>query len=121
MEVTAIGKFHDKETDETTERALTVDYDFGENCQEMIEKFGEESVFHHAKADMKVSVQGVMRISIAAGLDDEAIFTKLESEWEMPSGAPRGKDPTEKINAILGKLSAEDRAAILASLVDDDE
>lgn len=116
MQVEATGKFKDKETDEVTESTITLDYDFGDTLEAMLSEFGEEAVFLHARADMKVSVQGAIRGFIKAGLDEDQVLEKM-TEWEMPSGAPRSKDPVDKLEKILGKLSAEEREAVLAKVM----
>ena len=54
-------------------RSATVSYDFGENLQDAVAKFGEEVVFTNMQQSMKISLQALLRRGFDKGQSDEEI------------------------------------------------
>jgi hypothetical protein len=101
-------------------RELVVSYNFGETVADAIEMFGEEAVFAGFKADCKVGVQAFVRgrlkateeDSEAAKYSDEDIIAAV-ADWKPGTKSRASADPMAKLQALLGKLSPEQRAALL--------
>ncbi len=114
MEVKAKAKQKDG-----TERLVTVEYDFGENLDEMLDRFSSEVVYGQALDSLVISVQAMIRRH-ASGTDkappksDEEI-QKIVSAWRPGVGATR-KSATEKAADAIRALTPEQRAALLAEL-----
>lgn len=93
---------------------IKVEYDFGNNIAAMVQKFGEETVFNHAKGSLVVSLQGWLR----AQLDTEkkpGEIKEAAKTWK-PGQRKQGKTAAEKLRDSLAKMSPEDRAALLKEL-----
>lgn len=101
--------------DPQSNREITVDYEFGANLEDLITKFGEETVFASATADLKVGLQAFVRTRLRKAEDeymDDASIIAEAANW-MPGARRVAADPMEKLKALLGKLSLEQRAALL--------
>lgn len=96
-----------------TDKTATVDYDFGDNVQDMIDRFGEEVVFTNAKANMRVSLQGIIRSAMNA--EPPRNPQEEADKWKPGTAAPR-KSAVEKAKDLLGGLSEEQRAELLKNL-----
>ena len=114
-QIKATAKWNDKEGTEQT-RSMEIDYEFGENVNAMIDELGAEVVYRHAISSITVALQGAMRQWMTQELSDEEIKGeggKLD-EWSPPSGKPRAANRMAKIEALLEKLSPEEREQVLA-------
>lgn len=96
-------------------RELAVDYNFGENLAEAVEMFGEDVVFTGFVADAKVGLQAIVRARLGKSDDeymsDEEIIAEA-AQWK-PGVRKQAADPMAKLQALLAKLSPEQRAAVL--------
>ena len=91
-------------------------YNFGTNLDEMGKIFGAEVVFAAAKQRLKPRLLDYGRLLIEAGEAPVEIGKKMAS-WKPGVSGPRlPKDPLAKAQAILSKLSPEERKELLASL-----
>lgn len=115
-------------------REITVDYDFGANLEEAIEKFGPQAVHNHFVASAKLSVNSLVRPMLEAGFEfdeatgaviggepantDEAIHTVV-STYKIPDKTGRSGGGTAALITKLKGMSAEKRAEILALLQED--
>ena len=97
----------------TDSEPVSVDYDFGDNLDEAVSVYGEEVVFSRYKAAAVIDLQAYMRNQIRAEKSEAEIRTAV-SEWKPGVKQSSGKSKEERAREILGKLSAEERAAILA-------
>lgn len=79
-------------------------YDFGDNLDQMVELFGKDTVFNHAKQSMVIAAQGILRRG-----------GTLEG-WKPGAGASRAKDPGATILANFAKLPPEQQLAILQKI-----
>jgi len=93
---------------------LTVDYDFGESIDDMVDKFGDEVVFNNAKANMIVSLQGVIRTGLKAGKDAKEI-KESAAAW-VPGVRKAGKSPQEKLREQFANLDPEAKKELLKEL-----
>lgn len=95
--------------------SIDVEYDFGNNLDELVQKFGPDIVFNHAKGSLVVSLQGWLR----GKLDDEkakpADIRTAAANWK-PGTRKQGKSQAEKLKDQLSKMTPEDRAALLKEL-----
>lgn len=106
---------------------VSVEYDFGEGTAEkpgkvadVVAKFGEDIVMAHVISSFTVAAQGFVRARMKAYLDkkeaiDGKAIQKALSEWKPGLRVP-GKSKAEKIKDEFGKMSAEERSALLAAL-----
>lgn len=99
----------------SVERSISVEYNFGENLAEAVEKFGEDAVFNGFMADGKVGLQAFVRARL--GKTDEEYMTDeqilAEAEAWKPGQRKQAADPMAKLQALLSKLSPDQRAALL--------
>lgn len=99
----------------SVERSISIDYNFGANLAEAIELFGEEAVFNGFVADGKVGLQAFVRARLGKTeeeyMTDEQIIAEAEA-WK-PGQRKQAADPMAKLQALLAKLTPEQRAAIL--------
>ena len=90
----------------------TINYDFGENLEEMVEKFTDSVVFTNARANMKIVLQAAMRRRIEAGqpVDD------LATTWKPGVQMERIVDPIAAAKAKYATMDEDQRAAFLEEL-----
>ncbi len=96
-------------------KSLTVSYDFGENLQDAIAKFGEEIIFSNAVQSMKISLQALIRRGFDKGVEDSQIAEQAAA-WKPGVAAQRQSDPVAAITAKWANLSPEARAELLKKL-----
>lgn len=103
-----------KATKKDADKVVEVEYAMPEGLDALVEKFGAEAVASAATDSFTIAIQALIRRN----------FDKSQEEIEAAVGAwlpgVRGpvskKTPLEKAQAALRQMSAEDRAALLASL-----
>ena len=95
----------------TLKGPISCKFDPGTNLEEMLENYSEEHVYEHAKANIIVSVQDVIRKGINDDLDQKAI-QKNVNEWQ-PGAKRRGKSKTEKAMDAFFNLSDDEKAALM--------
>lgn len=117
-------------TSKKVNRAITVEYDFGENLEDAVDKFGEESVFNHFVADAKLSVNSLVRPMLEKGLEKDKETGEVSgtpehtneqiqaivAEYKLPDKTGRRADPGQKALDALKALSPEKQAEIMAIL-----
>lgn len=91
---------------------VTIGYDFGDDLAEMTEKFGAETVFSNARANMKVGLQAAMRRYITEGKD----VNSLVGMWAPGVQLERKVDPIASTKALFASWTDEEKAAFLAEL-----
>lgn len=94
--------------------SVEVEYDFGDNLKAMVEKFGEDIIFQHAKGSLVVALQGWLR-SLLDREKTPADIQKEVKDWK-PGQRRQGKTPKEKATEALAALSPEERAAVLKQM-----
>jgi hypothetical protein len=101
--------------DPQSNREITVEYEFGSNLEDATAKFGEETIFASAIADLKVGLQAFVRTRLRKAEDeymDDATIIAEAANW-TPGAKRAAADPMAKLTALLSKLSPEQRAALL--------
>lgn len=118
----AIETISTKAGKDAESRNLAVAYDFGNDLDSAVALFGADVVFAGFKADAKVGLQSFIRARLNATEEDsEALkYTDEEivtaaSEWKPGTKARTASDPMAKLQALLGKLTPEQKAALLES------
>ena len=96
--------------DDTMVAAVT--YDFGENLDEMVEKFTDNIVFTNARANMKIVLQAGLRRCLEAGQDPAA----FAAAWKPGVQMERIVDPIAAAKAKYATMDDEQRAAFLEEL-----
>ena len=96
-------------------KSLTVSYDFGENLQDAINKFGEEIVFSNAVQSMKISLQALIRRGFDKGTED-SVIAQQAAAWKPGVAAQRVADPVAAITQKWAALDPEARAELLKKL-----
>lgn len=101
--------------------SIIVEYNFGDNLADAVEKFGEDVVFARfvsaARVDLQGYVRGLMRKTNEEGdfeHSDDVIVQKA-GEWR-PSMRKPGKSAKEKTLDLIDKLSDEEREELMAAL-----
>lgn len=103
-----------KATKKDTDKVVEVEYDMPETLEGLIEKFGAEAVASAAVDSFTISLQAVIRRNFDKSQEEiEAAVAQWAPGVRQPGVK---KSPLEKAKAALSQMSAEDRAALLASL-----
>lgn len=107
------------------DQTVAVNYNFGADLDEMSELFTPEVVYNKALDAMVIDLQAKLRRHLRAALvaDKEGKTTALPkdlqtlvADWKPSAGRTERKSAAEKVAGLVGKLSAEDRAALIARL-----
>lgn len=111
--------------------AVTVEYEFGETLEEMVELFGEDVVANRAKAAMVIDLQaGIRRHMVDQTDKDGNVTTPAKSDDEIQAWAASWKpgvkrvarkSAKEKLQELLSGMTPEQRAALLESALEDDD
>lgn len=96
-------------------RTVSAFYDFGDNLDEMKEKFGDEVVFTNARANMKITAQSIIRRGIDKEESDEAIQETLAG-WKPGVAIQKSSDPLAAALRVLKGKSAEEQAEYIKQL-----
>lgn len=108
-EITAKKKIGD------VDKAATTTYDFGENVQDMINKFGAEVVLSNARANMVITAQSAMRRYLEGGKSQEEIAGIMKS-WKPGVALARQVDLVAPLVSQWGSFTPEKQAEILRTL-----
>lgn len=95
---------------------VTIAFDFGKNIDEMIEKFGADVVFTNARANMKITLQGVMRRLIEGGKTQDEIAAAC-ADWKPGVQMERTVDPLAVARKAMSQMSDEDKQAFINKLL----
>lgn len=98
--------------DVTEERTATVNYDMPNTLDGLRSKFGDEIVASQAEAALVISLQAFMRRHI----DATDLQAKVDAWVPETRAAVQRKSAAEKVDDLIGGLSAEDRKALIAKL-----
>ena len=122
-DLTVSAKLSDNDT------VVAVQYNFGANLEEMTELFGEDVVYNKAMDSMVIDLQSKLRRHIRQSLphknakgEDQAVtplpkdLQSLVADWKPAAGGRERKSAAEKVGNLVGKLSAEERAELIAKL-----
>jgi hypothetical protein len=107
------------------DNVLSITYQFGANLADMSELFGEDVVFNKALDSMVIDAQSKLRRHLRAALvgDKDGKKTPLPEDvqslfddWKPSAGHAERKSAAEKVQTLVGKLSAEERADLIERL-----
>ena len=93
--------------------SVEVDFDFGSNLSDVVNKFGEDTAYKATLAALKVQFQAWLRAQAVAGKSSDEIQAVLDNEGWKPGERRSGKSPQEKLRGLLDAMSAEERAAFI--------
>lgn len=82
---------------------VQVQYDFGTDLDEAVEKFGAEVVFSRYKSAAVIDLQAYMRGLIRQEKNPDEIEEAAEA-WAPGMRQPRGKSNQEKLSTLLDKM-----------------
>lgn len=120
-----MAKFTVAESKEAGCRSLELDYDFGTDLDNAVEKFGADVVFSGFVADGKVAVQSLARRLMRSMIQDgesqrpytDAEITAKVAEYKLGIRTDRGAaDPLAKLEKTIGKMTDAQKAEFLAKL-----
>lgn len=95
---------------------VTITYDFGKDLNEMTAKFGADTVFSNARANMKVGLQGVMRSLLVAGKDQAAIQEECNS-WKPGVQRERTVDPLAVARKHMAGMTEEEKRDFIEKIL----
>lgn len=116
MEITA-KKTIKVEGQEDRVVTATINVDFGNDLGESIDLFGDDVVYSNFVANAKITGQSAIRRMLETGSDQDAIAARM-AEWKPGQKLERVVDPVGNFKAKLASMGAEERAALLAELMD---
>jgi len=87
---------------------VTVDYNFGADTAELVDKVGDAVVYNNAIGHILFTAQSIIRNMLAAGKTSAEIQAHFD-KW-IPGETPTRKTPAEKERDRLLKLSPEAQA-----------
>ncbi len=99
-----------KEAKSDKARKIKVLYDFGDNLDEMVQKFGDETVHIAALETIKGDLRKMVRARLKANETDDQIQSAVEV-W-LPSTIS-GDPKVARIHKLLDQLSGEQQTEIL--------
>jgi len=102
-----------KKGDADVEAAIL--YDFGQNLEGAVEKFGADVVYSNFVRASKVTAQAAMRRLLEGGKSQEEVQTTMDS-WKPGVTLERTVDPVAVLLAKFGKMDASAQAQLLADL-----
>ncbi len=95
---------------------VTVQYDFGSNLADMTEKLGEDIVFTNARANMKITLQGVIRRYIATG-KNAAEIAEVVANWKPGMQMERTVDPIAAARKAMSNMDDSAKQAFIEKLL----
>jgi len=95
---------------------VTVTYDFGVNLDAMVASVGADVVFTNARANFKITLQGLIRRYLAAGKSGAEI-TEIVKGWKPGMQMERTVDPLGAARRAMSGMSDEDKQAFIDNLL----
>lgn len=104
------------ESGKPTYTEVAVEYDFGANLAEFVERFTEDCAFQAAVGSAKTGLRSRVKALKIAGKSDDEIQAEV-STWVYGVAAPRVvADPKAATIAAFGQMTQEEKMAFLAEL-----
>lgn len=91
--------------DPVSGRRAVISYDFGSSISEMIEKFGEETVYKSALRTMQFFLAQAVRVQLKKGVPTEDIQERFTNEWTPYHGLR--KKPRELSEELLAEIDKQ--------------
>lgn len=95
---------------------VTITFDFGKNLGELTGKFGDDVVFTNARANMKITLQGVMRRLLEAGKSQEEI-SEFCANWKPGMQMERTVDPLAVARKAMAQMDDDAKQAFIEKLL----
>ena len=103
---------------EETSPSASVTYDFGDNLDEAVSKFGADVVYARFKSASTVDLQALIRRHLDSDTPKSAAeIQELATAWKPGVQTKKRKSAGEKIQDLLGDMSEADRTALLETLM----
>jgi len=128
----SMTKVSAKRKDDTN--ATEVEYDFGDNLDEAVKKFGGDVVFAKFKQSAIIDLQSMIRRALeateekvdkegkvvrkASKLDIDALQTQVNG-WKPDNKVTVRMSAAEKVKKAVGDMTPEERADLIAQLTAD--
>lgn len=93
---------------------IDFDYDFGDNLDATIEKFGESVVHKYALRGFTIAAQGTARGLMKSGKSHAEILEHMKN-WK-PDEPRQVKSKEERVKELLSKMTPEQRDALAAEM-----
>ena len=93
-------------------KEATVNFDFGTDLADAVEKFTAEVVFSRYRAAGKIDLQSIMRRFLDAGKNCQELLTI----WKPGVTLERVVDPKATVKNAFAKMSPEEKTAFIAEL-----
>jgi hypothetical protein len=91
---------------------ITIKFELDDTLDGAVKHYGEEVVFSRYQSALIIDLQSKMRTMIKAGKTEADI--QAEADIWQPGVKSKGKSPAEKARDLFGRLSAEEREALLS-------
>ena len=96
--------------------SISIEYDFGENLEDAIKKYGEVVVFDLYKAAANIRVQNIARSALLNGKAPEEVV-KLAEKYVLGTSVSKGpRDPVRTAETAVSRMSPEDEKKFLLKL-----
>ena len=98
--------------------SASVTYDFGDNLDEAVSKFGADVVYARFKSASTVDLQALIRRHLDSDTPkSQAEIQELANAWKPGVQTKKRKSGAEKIQDLFGEMSEADRQAVLDALM----
>ena len=96
--------------------SVEIEYDFGDDLDDAVEKYGEDVVFDLYKAAASIRVQNVARTALLNKRSPEEAV-KLASTYVLGTSFSMGpRDPVRTAEAAVGRMSPEEEKEFILKL-----
>lgn len=99
---------------------FSISYEMPQTLQEAVEKFGEDVVYSQFKGSLVINIQSIMRNAIKKDNATAASVQEAVDKWGGPRMRAPARPLSERVDELLGRMSPEDRAALLSQYVEDE-
>ena len=98
--------------------SATITYDFGDDLDAAVERFGADVIFSRFVAAATVDLQALIRRNLKGeNPKSESEIQGLVDEWSPGISTRARKSPQEKAQAAIDALSDDEKATLLESLM----
>ena len=96
--------------------SISIEYDFGENLEDAVKKYGEAVVFDLYKAAASIRVQNVARTALLNNKTPEEVV-KLAEKYVLGTSVSKGpRDPVRTAVSAVNKMSPEEEKEFILKL-----
>ena len=92
---------------------VSVDFDFGDNLEEVVSKFGDKAAFKSAVAGLKVQFRGWLLAQFVGGKSAETIQSELNANGWTPSERKARATKLDKLRNFMNSMPPEELVAFL--------